>query len=63
MEHLKNLLNGFGGVFDLSERSYQVPRHGFETDARNLSSDFRRVGDDLKKTLADEQANQPPRQK
>lgn len=51
-ETLKSTL---GGLFDLRPRAYRVSRNGFAEDARNLTNDFRTVGDGLRTQLEREQ--------
>lgn len=54
---LRNLLNGAAGAMrdSLSQRDYQLNRHGFESDAAHLRGDFAAVGRDLRKSLKREQ--------
>ena len=59
VDHLKNLLRGAFGVFDiaLENRAYRLDQRGFATDAERLRGDFASVGRGLSKQLKRESTN------
>ncbi len=51
MDHLKNLLAGAAGLFRHFEPRPYPPYEGFSADARNMRSDWKTVGSDLRSSL------------
>ena len=47
---IRNLLRGVGSAMEIAPVGHYV-RRGFSDDANSLRSDWRRVGDDMRKAL------------
>jgi hypothetical protein len=52
MKHLANIWNGFSSVFSGFQSDGYAVVNGFEADAKNLSDDMKRFGNDFKKHSA-----------
>ncbi len=49
--HVNNLLHGIANLWPVQTDQYSANGGGFRKDAAALRSDFRAVGNDLRKTL------------
>lgn len=54
--HVNNILHGIASLWPVEVENYSVNGGGFQRDAMAMRSDFKAVGNDLRKVLKNEQA-------